>query len=838
MLCWAVGCLVIAWSLAGPVSASAQVQASPLTVRYYSDTVLARSDVYPTGYVPGETYTITAIPPAGSVFLRWFGPVSSTDSSISFVMSEGLVLQARCVKERFLPVAGTYQGLFYGTNQVHRLRCGSFRLVVSSAGAYSGALTFPFTNYAFAGILSINARGSFVVAPPDRSAFTVRFQLDLTNGTDRVTGSLSTANWAAQLLGDRRVFHGVTNRAPLAGAYTLVIPGDPTDATVPGGDSYAVLTIRPNGRVDMTGALASGPAFSLSTAVSKEGDIPFFVPAYAGKGCAIAWLKVTGGATAGINGLLTWIKPGGQPSVFYPVGFTNQVEVLGSPYVAPTGAPARILQFTNGLTTFCGGNLASCFTNEVALDAPDLLTNLSTNPLTVTFTRTNGLTSGWVTDPDSGRSIPFTGVVLQNQNRARGFFKGSNQCGRFELRTTYRLPGLNVGPYIDGQDPAQGSIVTIEQLRSRLGMVASDTEWVRSFSCTHGLENFGQVAHEFGLKAAMSAWISSDLAANEIELTNLVVAGQSGQADLLIVGSEVLLRGDVSEELLLGYIDRVKQAVPGVPLTTADTHSIWLAHSNLIAAVDVLMVNYYPFWEGIKLNNAMATLHTWHSSVTQVAGGKPVWVSETGWPSNGDPLGLAVPSAENAAAYFLNFVSWARANGVFYFYFVAFDEAWKTREGSTGPHWGIRDKTGILKPGMDRVFADETMPDNWSGLDIPGGPGTPSIAFTHVPAWASSEPLEGQVLHVRPADYRVVVYVKVDNSWWVKPTFASPQTMIGSDGAFTCAVVTGGNDHLATDYVAYVLPSDYSPPLAAGLANLPSELETNAVAKATHTRSP
>jgi len=41
--------------------------------------------------------------------------------------------------------------------------------------------------------------------------------------------------------------------------------------------------------------------------------------------------------------------------------------------------------------------------------------------------------------------------------------------------------------------------------------------------------------------------------------------------------------------------------------------------------------------------------------------GKEMIVSETEWPSDGSPVGNATPSLANAAHYFLDFESWARA---------------------------------------------------------------------------------------------------------------------------------------------------------------------------------
>ena len=70
---------------------------------------------------------------------------------------------------------------------------------------------------------------------------------------------------------------------------------------------------------------------------------------------------------------------------------------------------------------------------------------------------------------------------------------------------------------------------------------------------------------------------------------------------------------------------------------------------------------------------------------------------------------------ENAAFYFLNFVSWARANSVQYFYFEAYDEPWKAaREGPQGACWGLWDQNSQLKAGMQAVFDDQTLADNWT----------------------------------------------------------------------------------------------------------------------------
>jgi hypothetical protein len=328
------------------------------------------------------------------------------------------------------------------------------------------------------------------------------------------------------------------------------------------------------------------------------------------------------------------------------------------------------------------------------------------------------------------------------------------------------------------------------------------------------------------------------LNANEIEISNLVQVARQGCVDLAIVGNETLLSGSLTENQLVGYLERVKLQLPDIPVATADTYREWLSHRRVMDAVDVVMVNYYPFWDGVALSNAIPTLHGWHKRMTNVAGVKPVTISETGWPSAGQQVGEAVPSPQNASFYFLNFLSWALSNRVSYFYFEAFDESWKTNsEGPLGAHWGVWDKNGKLKPGMGSFFIGKVLPDNWSDREIPGGPGSASLDITKVPAYGTFDNLEGQVLHVPWMDYAVAVYIDV-GGWWTKPTFACPLTPIQIDGRWVCDVTTGGVDELATACAVYVVPVDYNPPLLGGAVDLPAELDDNSVARVIVNRNP
>ena len=108
----------------------------------------------------------------------------------------------------------------------------------------------------------------------------------------------------------------------------------------------------------------------------------------------------------------------------------------------------------------------------------------------------------------------------------------------------------------------------------------------------------------------------------------------------------------------------------------------------------------------------------------------------------------------------------------------------------------------------------------------------PDIWFTAVPDYGSINNLSGRVACVDTAVYRVVVYIKVGNGWWVKPTFAQPTTAIQPDGTWTADITTGGLDPTATQIAAFLIGDDISPPILGGNSTIPTTLFDDAAAYA------
>jgi glucan 1,3-beta-glucosidase len=260
-----------------------------------------------------------------------------------------------------------------------------------------------------------------------------------------------------------------------------------------------------------------------------------------------------------------------------------------------------------------------------------------------------------------------------------------------------KIHGVCFSPYIAEQGP--GAIISEGQIRERLSVIRPYVNWVRTFSCTDGNELIPRVATELGLKTLVGVWLDDNRTTNEIEIKNGIEVAKAGHANLMAVGNEVLLRGELPDDELIDLINRVKQAAPGVAVGYVDAYYLFENHPRVTDACDVVFANCYPFWEGYPAEHALVYMKEMYRRAVRVAKGKKVIISETGWPNLGPVTrGYAAPSFENAVRYFINAYQWAEEEGIEIFYFSAFDEGWKVaQEGDVGAYWGLWDKDGNLK---------------------------------------------------------------------------------------------------------------------------------------------
>jgi len=267
----------------------------------------------------------------------------------------------------------------------------------------------------------------------------------------------------------------------------------------------------------------------------------------------------------------------------------------------------------------------------------------------------------------------------------------------FAEQFNYGLNGLCFSPYVEGQKA--GDILSAEQIRRRIDIIAPHSKWIRTFSCSEGNELVPEIARNKGIKTVVGAWISNDKQRNEKEINALIKLANAGLVDIAAVGNEVLHRDEISEAEIIDYIKRVKKAIPShIEVGYVDAYYQFIERPKLVEACDLLLCNFYPFWEGAAIDYSMSYLSNMLEVTKLTSNGKRIIVTETGWPSFGEIVESAVPSRINAMKYFIISQEWAKSNNLELFHFSSFDESWKViQEGKLGTSWGLWDKNEIFK---------------------------------------------------------------------------------------------------------------------------------------------
>jgi exo-beta-1,3-glucanase (GH17 family)/cellulose synthase/poly-beta-1,6-N-acetylglucosamine synthase-like glycosyltransferase len=265
----------------------------------------------------------------------------------------------------------------------------------------------------------------------------------------------------------------------------------------------------------------------------------------------------------------------------------------------------------------------------------------------------------------------------------------------------------------DSRPGGMGTRPTITQMREDLRAVAPYTRAVRTYASTGGMEAVPTVAAELGLKVNVGIWIDerafkkpgeskldeTDIAkakeANEREIrSGIELARRHNNVASIVVGNETLYRDPRVVDDLIKIIQRVKKETQ-VPVTTGEIVSSWTDLGDdslkLARAVDFIAAHSLPYWNGVPADQAVDAAIDSYNMLRRAYPGKRVVIAEFGWPSAGYNRQGALPGRAEQASIIRDFVTRAQAMGIDYNIIEAFDQPWKTMEGSVGQYWGLFD---------------------------------------------------------------------------------------------------------------------------------------------------
>ncbi|MHC2462599.1 glycoside hydrolase family 17 protein [Bradyrhizobium embrapense] len=260
-----------------------------------------------------------------------------------------------------------------------------------------------------------------------------------------------------------------------------------------------------------------------------------------------------------------------------------------------------------------------------------------------------------------------------------------------------KLQCVSYTPFRGAQTPLDPTTqIPVEQIEQDLADLAKVTDCVRTYSIENGLDQVPGVAAKVGLKVMQGIWLSSNRFKNlqQIAIAVRLAKEYPGVVTSLIVGNEVLLRGEMTAADLAGNIRAVKAAAGNLPVTYADVWEYWVKNREIYDAVDFVTIHILPYWEDVPVKAKYAAAHVddIRKRMAVTFPGKEILIGETGWPSQGRMREGALPSRTNQARVVSEILDLARREGFRVNLIEAYDQPWKRKlEGTVGGNWGLFD---------------------------------------------------------------------------------------------------------------------------------------------------
>jgi exo-beta-1,3-glucanase (GH17 family) len=259
-----------------------------------------------------------------------------------------------------------------------------------------------------------------------------------------------------------------------------------------------------------------------------------------------------------------------------------------------------------------------------------------------------------------------------------------------------KLMCVSYAPFRGDQTPLSPIARTSEeQIAQDMAQLSKISDCVRTYSNENGLDQVPELAAKVGLKVIQGIWLSNNRLKNLAQISTAVRLTKEYPATItsLVVGNEVLLRGEMTSTDLAATIRSVKAQV-AVPVTYADVWEFWLRYREVYEAVDFVTIHILPYWEDFPIRAKYAAAHVdaIRRRMAVAFPGKEILIGETGWPSEGRMRDAALPSRTNQARVVSEILDLAKRENFRVNLIEAYDQPWKRQlEGTVGGYWGLFD---------------------------------------------------------------------------------------------------------------------------------------------------
>ncbi|KAK5222465.1 Cell surface mannoprotein mp65 [Exophiala xenobiotica] len=222
---------------------------------------------------------------------------------------------------------------------------------------------------------------------------------------------------------------------------------------------------------------------------------------------------------------------------------------------------------------------------------------------------------------------------------------------------------------------------TLAQMNSDFAfLVTQGFSTVRTYDIGCDLGPVAQAAASNGLQLIAGLNIVSNVAADIQKLIGFL-AGNWGPVDTIVVGNEVVNNGGNAADVVAALaVARAALTAAGYTknVVTVDVWSQFIAHPELCTFSDYCAANAHAYFDiNTTADEAGGYVAGVVTKLGPYSGGKSIVITESGWPYQGDPNGLAIPSPANQQTAISGLRSAFAGNPGGLFLFQAYDASYK-----------------------------------------------------------------------------------------------------------------------------------------------------------------
>ncbi|KAM0429907.1 hypothetical protein ACHAQK_010880 [Fusarium lateritium] len=305
--------------------------------------------------------------------------------------------------------------------------------------------------------------------------------------------------------------------------------------------------------------------------------------------------------------------------------------------------------------------------------------------------------------PDPTAYLPHTGDNWPGGHCESGSCGGSGggsggvsvpgSAGGSGGSSSSRLPGVSYAPF-----RADHQCKTKDEIMHDMSQLADDYSLLRIYGteCDQ-VANVYSCAKSHDMKLFLGIWNIDDVPAEAQKIID-GIAGDWSIVDTISVGNELVNQNLASPAKVIAALKQARTILRSAgyqgPVVTVDTFVAANANPELCNESDYCAVNAHAFFDphtsaeeaGRWLSNTVEGLRS------KILENKRIVVCETGWPTQGNTNGKAIPGMDQQKAALGSIQETFADHLEDLILFSAFDDPWKKAEAATfmaEQHWGI-----------------------------------------------------------------------------------------------------------------------------------------------------